>query len=71
MDYSPRYSRKRGTCGMRVRIKDFATPNQKDIDLDARFDAPKVDAIVNRCVAKVTESLKTQTKQFSDGTEVT
>jgi len=51
---------------MRVRIKDFATPNQKDIDLDARFDAPKVDAIVNRCVAKVTESLKTQTKQFSD-----
>jgi hypothetical protein len=51
---------------MRVRIKDFATPNQKDIDLDARFDAPKADAIVNRCVAQVTESLKTQTKQFSD-----
>lgn len=51
---------------MRVRIKDFATPNQRDIDPDARFDAPKVDAIVNRCVAKVTESLKTQTKQFSD-----
>jgi hypothetical protein len=51
---------------MRVRIKEFATPSQKDIDLDARYDAPKADAIVNRCVAQVTDSLKTQTKHFTD-----
>ena len=51
---------------MKVRIKDFATPNQKDIDPDERFDAPKLDAIVNRCVAAVTDSLKAQTTQFSD-----
>jgi len=58
--------RGKGTRDMRVRIKDFSTPNQKDIDLDATFDAPEVDAIVNRCVSQVTESLKSPTGHFTD-----
>jgi hypothetical protein len=56
---------------MRVRIKDFATPSQKDIDLEARYDAPKVDAIVNRCVAQVTDSLKLKRNNSRTSTAVT
>jgi hypothetical protein len=51
---------------MRVRIKDFATPSRKDIDLDARYDAPQIDAIVNRCVAQVTDTLDKPTSYFTE-----
>jgi hypothetical protein len=51
---------------MRVNVKNFATPSQKDFDLNARFEAPKADAIVNRCVAQATDSLKSRTKHFSE-----
>src|SRR5437899_9320338 len=51
---------------MRVNVKNYATPSQKDFDLNARFDAPEADVIVNRCVAQATDSLKNHTKHFSE-----
>jgi len=51
---------------MRVHVKNFATPSQKDIDLEARFDAPKADVIVNQCVSQVTDSLKNESNHLSE-----
>jgi hypothetical protein len=50
---------------MKVTIQQFATQSQTDIDSEASYDATKCDALISRCVARVTDSLKVDTQHFS------
>lgn len=51
---------------MTLRIRDCISSIKTDIDLDAKWDARDADASVNRCVASVTECLKSAAPNFTE-----
>jgi hypothetical protein len=51
---------------VKIRVADCVCPLTKDIDLDARFNAPESDKLVNRCIDAVTNALKSPAPRFSD-----
>ena len=55
---------------MQLRVRDYISSVATDIDLDARRNARDVDVAVNRCVAAVTNSLKSDTPRFTESTRV-
>jgi|ERR1700675_2048213 len=50
---------------MRIRVIDIARPSSFDIDPDARFDIAVLDSLLKRCVAAVTNSLKSPASRYS------
>ena len=51
---------------MKLRIRDCISSIKTDIDLDATWDARNADASVNRCVAALTECLKSPAPNFTE-----
>jgi len=51
---------------VRISVLDCISPLTLDIESEARHDAVETDRAVNRCVAAVTESLKSPSKRFTD-----
>lgn len=49
-----------------VRVRDCISPLKSDIDVSATVDALRIDAVVNRCINAVTESLKRPTPKFTE-----
>ena len=55
---------------MTLRICDCISSIKTDIDLDAKWDALDADASVNRCIAAVTECLKSAAPNFTQAQRV-
>jgi hypothetical protein len=55
---------------MKVRVCNSISSLTTDIDLDAKWDAIEADSAVNRCVAAVTESLKSPSPRFTDSQRI-
>lgn len=51
---------------MKIRVVACVCPLTKDIDLDARFNAPEADKLVNPCIDTVTNALNFPAPKFSD-----
>jgi len=51
---------------MKIRVIDCICPLTNDIDLEARFSATRADEIVNKCIATVTDALKSPCEPFID-----
>jgi hypothetical protein len=51
---------------LRIRIRDCISALTTDIDADAHFDVSEIDALVNRCINAVTESLKSPSTKFTE-----
>jgi len=49
-----------------IRIRDGISNIKTDIDLDAKWEARDADASVAKCIAAVTDSLKSPTSRFSE-----
>jgi len=50
---------------MRIRVIDIARPSTFDIDPDGRLDVAVLDSLLKRCVAAVTNSLKSPASRYS------
>jgi hypothetical protein len=55
---------------MKIRIRDCVSSLAADIELNATWNATDADASVNRCVAAVTECLKSDAPGFTDSQRV-
>jgi hypothetical protein len=55
---------------MKVRVCNSISSLTTDIDLDAKWDAVETDAAVSRCVAAVTESLKSPSPRFTNSQRI-
>jgi hypothetical protein len=53
-------------AAVKPRVCNSISSLTTDIDLDAKWDAVEADAAVNRCVAAVTQSLKSPSPRFTD-----